>query len=120
MPEFVHVSGNIKVSELNDIEKGLLNVNFRIYLVQVIQPVEASDAGIAEITYNAENLQDDNLAKRQVLICRRRVCLFTGVLSNRSTKFKLISLSRALSKLSPSDRSPIGNLLGGRFSRSIS
>lgn len=31
------------------------------------------------------------------LICRRRVCLFTGVSSNESTKFKLISLSGHLS-----------------------
>lgn len=45
-----------------------------------------------EITYNTENSQDGNLAERQVLICRRRVCLFTGVSSNESTKFKLISL----------------------------
>lgn len=112
MPEFARVSGNIKVSELSDIETGLPDVNFRIYLVEVIQPVGTLDAGIAEITYNAENLPDDNLAERQVLICRRRVCLFTGVLSNRSTKFKLISLSRALSKLSlpPSWPSPDGKL----------
>lgn len=49
-------------------------------------------------TYNARNSgSKDKLAERQVLICRRRVCLFTGVSSNESTKFKLISLSGHLS-----------------------